>query len=1030
MLKLSNITKEYPTGDQNVVALKGVSVEFRKNEFVSILGHSGCGKTTLLNIIGGLDHYTSGDLIIKGKSTKDFKDSDWDSYRNHSIGFVFQSYNLIPHQTVLANVELALTLSGVSKAERKQRATEALKKVGLGDQINKKPNQLSGGQMQRVAIARALVNNPEILLADEPTGALDSETSVQIMDILKEVAEDRLVIMVTHNPDLAEQYSTRIVKLSDGLIIGDSNPYDSSADKSEEDNSMKGEKTKKTGMSFFTALSLSLNNLMTKKMRTVLTSFAGSIGIIGIALIMALSNGVQVYIQSLQTEALSSYPLTIESQGMDMESAASVLGTGSSGDYTVSHDLDKVYSNSAMEALVNSFSAGYKQNNLTKLKAFLDSEESGVQEYVTDIQYSYSAPLNIYAASTENGPNQVNPSPLLSMVQGLMGSSTAGGLLSSLSSESSMETIASYYNMWKQLIDNEELLESQYDVIYGRYPEKFNEVVLVVDKNNEITGLTLQALGLSDPSEVINMFMTMSSGESYTAESVELTYEEILDLKFKVVLTPDLYEYDEESESYINMSEDDEYVSSLIEDGIDINIVGILRPAEGSVATMTGGTIGYLKSLSEYIITETAKNELVKKQIANPDTDVFTGLPFPTEETEASEEKDDVIDNAKTTDTDTFVKPVVSDLDFDAETPETKFIDSPLDALNSLPDATEEEIYAAIDKNYSGDEATMYKRTVELMLKTTRSIAERKELIGYLDKLLAGQEIEGMGQIDGETALTYLNLMDKTTKLKMLNGIITGAFGTYTPSSDTPAETPENNTATENETGSETPAAEVIPEPEPEPEPEPLASDYDEALSLLGYSEIATPLSINIYAKDFESKDAVTDILDAYNQKAEDEGREEDKIIYTDYIGLILSSVTKIVNIVSYVLMAFVAISLVVSSIMIGVITNISVLERTKEIGILRAIGASKHDISRVFNAETFIIGLFSGALGIGLTVLLIIPINLLLKYLTTLGAAAILPVNGAIILIVISMLLTVISGLIPSKSAANKDPVVALRTE
>ena len=1036
MLKLTEIKKTYVTGDTKVEALRGVSIEFRESEFVSILGHSGCGKTTLLNVIGGLDRYDEGDLEIKGVSTKKYKDSDWDTYRNHSIGFVFQSYNLIPHQTVLSNVELALTLSGVSKTERRRRAKEVLEKVGLGDQLNKKPNQMSGGQMQRVAIARALVNDPQIVLADEPTGALDSETSVQIMDLLKEIASDRLVVMVTHNPDIAEQYSTRIVRLVDGQIVSDSDPYDSSAEtvKAADEQAEKKAKTDKggkTSMSFLTALSLSLNNLFTKKMRTALTSFAGSIGIIGIALILALSNGVEIYIQTVQREALSSYPMTIESTGMDMNDALSSFtgGKNKNGESLIQHDLDKVYSNTAMAEMTKIFTAGLKENNLTALKKFLESESSGIAQYVSDIQYTYSSPMNIYSADTENGPNIVNPSPMISMMQNMFGiSGDESPILSNITSSASYESMLSYYDMWKEMIDNEELLHSQYDLLAGKWPQNYDEVVLVVDPNNEVTELTLQALGVSDPSAMIDMYMAMQNGEAYEPESVALEYDEVLNLRFRIVLAPDYYAWDEEEQAYVDKSEDADYVTNLINNGTEIKIVGILRPAEGSVSTMTGGSIGYLSTLPEHVIEQTRQCELVKKQLENPETDVFTGLPFPEEE--KAEEEPAKADDKKAEDKKEGGTTAAAKEETAAKAKQTDVFETPkvtplANAGELAPQAmftamSENEIYAYIDENFKGEEHDLMYEIVGLMMKNTLSSSERKTLIADLDKLLAGQEIPGYGTITGEQAYGYLRMMSKQQKLSMLEQIIKSG---YVPTGE---DAPE-----EDEKAEETPEeAEPKPEPEPEPEPEPLAKSYKEALSMLGVADIETPLAINIYPTDFEAKDEITKIIEEYNKKAEAEGRDKDVIVYTDYIGLILSSVTKIVKIVSYVLICFVAISLFVSSIMIGIITYISVLERTKEIGILRSIGASKHDISMVFNAESVTIGFVSGVLGIGITILCIIPINLLLKYLTTLGAAANLPVMGAVILIIISVFLSFIAGLIPSKMAARKDPVEALRTE
>ncbi len=1014
MLKLKNIVKEYPTGDSKVVALKGVSIEFRKSEFVSILGHSGCGKTTLLNIIGGLDQYTTGDLIIEGKSTKDFKDSDWDTYRNHSVGFVFQNYNLIPHQSVLSNVELALTLSGVSREERRERAKVALEKVGLGDQLGKKPNQMSGGQMQRVAIARALVNNPEILLADEPTGALDSETSVQIMDLLKEISKDRLVIMVTHNPELAERYSTRIIRLVDGKIVSDSDPYDSG-----EEQKAKEKGKKKPSMSFFTALSLSMNNLLTKKVRTFLTSFAGSIGIIGIALILSLSNGFQAYIDAIQQETLTSYPISVDSATMDMTSMANSMTGITPGE--VDHGLDKVYSNTMAADMMESFTSEIWSNDLVKFKEFLDNNDE-IGQYVSSIQYSYGGTMNIYSADTSDGANQVYPSPLISMMESMMGSMNFGGLSIDSSTMSSYEK---YYNSWQELINNKELLTTQYDVVEGAFPEKYNEVVLIVDKNNEISDLAIQGLGIMSSKEMMNTYMSMMSGGEYTGERHEIEYSDIIGKTFKIVLEPNFYSYNSETGAYDDMHGDEEYTKKLVDDGEEIKIVGIIRPKDDSLMVTTIGAIGYTSALTEHIVSATNECEIVKKQKADPTVDVFTGIPFKTEEAASTTETE----TPAATETAAFTPPTVTSLAFTGEAPKTSFTANSFD-FSKMEPVTEEEIYAAIDKNYSGEEAKKYKRTVELMLKSTLTLDERRELIGYLDEMLEGQEIEGMGKVTGQQAYSFLQMMDKETKLKMLNAIMNGQMGNVTPPSGDGSNTTKPSTDKPSQQPSNPSQPTVKPEPEPEPEPEPLAKSYEEALGLLGVGDLSTPTSINIYPLDFESKDKISEIIDKYNEDMKANGNEKSAIKYTDYIGLLLSSVTKIVNIISYVLISFVAISLVVSSIMIGIITYISVLERTKEIGILRAIGASKRDISRVFNAETLIVGFVSGALGIGITVLLNIPINMIIKHLTGIAHVSQLPFNGAIILVAISMALTLIAGLIPSKIASRKDPVVALRTE
>ena len=1045
MLKLIDIKKEYPTGDTSVTALKGVSVEFRKSEFVSILGQSGCGKTTLLNIIGGLDQYTSGDLIIEGKSTKDFTDTDWDNYRNHSVGFVFQSYNLIPHQTVLSNVELALTLSGVSKEDRKKRAKEALEKVGLGDQFNKKPNQLSGGQMQRVAIARALVNDPEILLADEPTGALDSETSVQVMDILREISADRLVVMVTHNPELAMEYSTRIIKLKDGVIVDDSDPYseeEESAEVKEEKEKAKADKKskKKPSMSFFTALSLSLNNLMTKKVRTFLTSFAGSIGIIGIALILSLSNGFQLYVNSIQRETLTSYPVQITGTYMDISSALSgITGSASKSSSELTHDLDKVYSNSMASSMMSSLSSEIWTNDLSSFKKYIEEHQEEFDQYSSSIQYKYEGEMNIYYSDTSDGLNQVYPSPVLDIMESMMSSVDLGGFQID---SSTMETYKQYYNSWQELVDNEELLKEEYDLVSGSWPTAYNEVVLIVDQNNEISPLAIQGLGLTSMQDMMDIFMQAYSGEEVDTTPMEIDYDEVIGRTFSLILEPEYYSYNTETKQWDDMHSDDEYVQNLVNNAEKIKVVGIIRPSEGSVVVSTMGAIGYTADLTEYVVTATNDTEIVKQQKANPDVDVFTGIAFPKDEetetkTNTSEKKEETTTAAsKDVSTDTWETPTVSNLDYNASEAKATFTAETFDVsmlsqIDSLPAATEDEIYALIDEKYSGEDATNYKRAVELMLKTTLTISEKKELAGYIDKMLEGaDESQTMG-MTGSQMVDYLPMLRTDRKLKIVKGFLDGTFEQMAAEAEnTSSENSENSESKteekkDNSSANSTASTETV-EPEPEPEPQPLASGYSEALSLLGVGDISTPTQINIYPVDFESKDKISELIENYNNSQD----EKKAIKYTDYIGLLLSSVTKIVNIVSYVLIAFVAISLVVSSIMIGIITYISVLERTKEIGILRAIGASKRDISRVFNAETLIVGFVSGALGIGVTVLLNIPINMIIKHLTTLPNVAQLPVNGAIILVIISMVLTVIAGLIPSGIASRKDPVVALRTE
>ena len=819
MLELKKIYKEYITGDFKQVALDKVNLNFRKNEFVSILGPSGSGKTTLLNIIGGLDNYTSGDLIINEVSTKDFKDNDWDIYRNHRVGFIFQNYNLIGHQSILSNVELALTLSGVGKSERRKKAILALKKVGLEKHINKNPNQLSGGQMQRVAIARALVNDPDILLADEPTGALDSTTSQQIMKLLKEVAKDKLVIMVTHNPELARTYSTRIIELRDGRIISDSNPYDGKVN-TVEDEIIRKNKTKKTHMSFKTALGLSFNNLKTKKGRTILTAFAGSIGIIGIALILSLSNGVNKYIERVEAETLSSYPLTIMEESADLTEVMGILASGK--DKEINHDKDKIYSNTIMNKMFNSFVTKVSKNDLKTFKKYLDNNDE-IGKYVNEIKYSYNIDLNIF--NTYNGELvKVNPSNLMSDL-GMINSNEMSSMYSSFGMGSN--------DVFVELMDNKENVLSQYDLIYGSYPEKYDEVVLIVNSNNEISDYTLYALGLKEQKMLKEMMYNVMKGEEVDDTNLEFSYEDICNIEFKLMINTDLFT--KEGNRYVDRSNDLNYVNSILDKSVPLKVVGILRGNDDSVSyvSKTGG-VGYTSKLTEYVINNVKNSSIVHEQENNKEVNIFTGSSFE------------------------------------------------------------------------------------------------------------------------------------------------------------------------------------------------LGESYEDNLRKLGVTSVDNPSSISIYSKDFEAKENVVRIIDEYNKEA----LEQEKITYTDTIGLLINNVTTIVNIISYVLIAFVSISLVVSSIMIGIITYISVLERTKEIGILRSIGASKKDIARVFNAETFIIGLFAGCMGIIITLILNIPINVIINNLSGISGITKLPLVGSIMLIIISVLLTMLGGLIPSKIASNKEPVLALRTE
>lgn len=826
MLELKNISKVYATEDIKVMALTNVNVKFRKSEFVSILGTSGSGKTTLLNIIGGLDNYTDGDLIISGRSTKEYNDYDWDLYRNHSVGFVFQSYNLIPHQTALANVELALTLSGVNKINRRKKAIEVLKKVGLEDQLYKKPSQMSGGQTQRVAIARALVNDPEILLADEPTGALDSETSIQIMELLKEISKDRLVIMVTHNPDLANEYSTRIINLSDGKVISDTDPYDGEKTKKKENTKRK---TKKNFMSFKTALGLSLNNLATKKGRTILTSFAGAIGIIGIALVLSISNGVEKYINNVEEDTLSSYPLTIESQQID---AASLMESfKASTNIDANTEKNTVVTNNIMGNMINIMTKEIQANDLETFKKYLEDHRDEIEQYVNAVQYSYNLNLQIYKNDL-NKIEKLNPNDIMSSFGFEMNE-----MYSSLAN-----------NVFLEFLDNKKLIEEQYDVLAGRMPNNYDEVVLILDKNNMISDYTAYSLGLKDKKELQSVIQAIVGGKEAEFESSSYSYDELLNLSFKVLLNTDYYK--KVSDIWVNMENDEEYIKNKLANALEIKVVGIVKLDDSSVlsSTTSYGGIGYTHDLTKYVIQKINSSKIAKEQVSNREVNVFTGQKFGT----------NVI-------------------------------------------------------NYQEQ--------------------------GYV-------------------------------------------------------------------------------------------ASYETNLLALGIVDLENPSIINIYPKDFHSKDAIKEFIDDYNDEKEAKGLDDEVISYTDYVGLLMESVTTIVDVISYVLIAFVSVSLIVSSIMIGIITYISVLERTKEIGILRSIGASKKDISRVFNAETFIVGTFAGLIGVIVTFLLNIPINMIIKNLSGIENIASLPIVGAIILVAISMFLTIIAGLIPSKMASKKDPVEALRSE
>lgn len=889
MLELKGITKDYAAGENVVHALKGISVTFRDREFVSILGQSGCGKTTLLNIIGGLDQYTRGDLVINGRSTKSYRDRDWDTYRNHSVGFVFQSYNLIPHQTVLANVEMALLLSGTPKAERRRRAEEALTRVGLGEHLKKRPNQLSGGQMQRVAIARAIVNNPEIILADEPTGALDTETSVEVMEILKELSRDRLVIMVTHNPQLAEEYSDRIVRIKDGLITSDSSPVDPAREgltqEQIQEHAVADARKGKRSMSFASALALSFNNLMTKKGRTFLTAFAGSIGIIGIALILSLSDGTQNYIADTEESTMGSYPLTINATSMDMASMmTSMMGT--SDDLSAPNESGAIESKDLINDMVSGVANGATENDMEAIKAWLDTNPGDIQSLVTDIEYSYATPLNVYKSDTSEGVVQVNPATVLDSLGIAMGT-TQTEMLSSMSGGS-----GTAYDVWTPLLPNRETWERDYDVVAGRMPEAWNEVVIYVDKNDRISDYTLYALGLMDQSELRGMMADVIAGEKVEeAETTTYTYDELMSLTFK--LLPESAKYAEQADgTWADMSEDEDYLRDAVDAADEVRVVGIVRPSEDNATGSNWGAVLYTPELTEHLIEQVDESPAVQAQEETPGTDIFTGLPF-----------------------------------------EENTVSLSMDAI-------------------------------ELMISQMPS-DQAAELTEYIDGLRA----EGMSDED-----------------------IAAAFS------------------------------------------EQLASQTDNAtfegnLEILGKASLDEPSSISIYPVDFEAKEQIDELIEEYNEQVRVDG-EGTEIQYTDMVGMLMSSVTDIVNALTYILIAFVAISLVVSSIMIGIITYISVLERTKEIGILRAIGASKKDVSRIFTAETFIIGLVSGVLGIVVTVALDIPVNMIIYQVAGVENLAAVPLVPGIALVLISVGLSFIAGLAPSRMAAKKDPVTALRTE
>ena len=991
MLELKNIKKTYITGDTKTAALDGVSLSFGSNEFVAILGASGSGKTTLLNVVGGLDQYESGDLVINGVSTKEYKDRNWDSYRNHSVGFVFQSYNLIPHQSVLSNVELALTLSGVSKAERRKRAKEALCQVGLESQIHKKPSQMSGGQMQRVAIARALVNNPEIILADEPTGALDTETSVQIMELLQKVAQDRLVIMVTHNPELAETYATRIVRLRDGKVVSDEANTQCTAKAAAEPKPANvkkdavSSKKKKTSMSFFTALSLSLNNLMTKKGRTTLTSFAGSIGIIGIALILSLSNGIQLYINDVQEDALSGYPVTIQTENIDLEEMLTVfMGTDEK-----KYDDGKIHSSAQIQDMFNSLaSMDTTTNNLTDFKTFLDNNEK-LKEYISAIQYGYGLDLLIYGYDTEDQFITVNPSNVMTAMYSAMGFSYDSNVMSS--SPYSQYTMHEM-NIWSEIMPGADgelinpLVKDQYDLLAGSWPKNYDEVVLVISKTDELSDVYLYSLGLRDQSEIDEIMSAALRGETTEVTEQTWEYDEFLGLTFHAVLPSDYYTDTDGDGVWTDMRENEDYMKITAENGIQLKVTGVIRPDEDAAATSIRGAVGYTSDLTRYIIDQTNASEIVTQQKNDPTTDVFTGLPFD-------------------------------------------------DGTNTEPeDAKKAEAFLAYAASMSASEKANLFR--QISIKIPEDVLEQmvnEHMAAYPNRAAMEAAIisayQESANADEATIRSYIEKMsDEDLAERMRENIAKIAADEYTKEAEASlAGIPADQLALQLDAllsaATVQQAAAYYENYMP-----PTVSDatYDENIAKLSAVDLKTPSSINIYASSFEAKDKIAEIVESYNSSV----AEQDKISYTDYVALLMSSITTIINAISYVLIAFVSISLVVSSIMIGIITYISVLERTKEIGILRSIGASKQDVSRVFNAETLIVGLAAGLLGIGITALLCVPTNIIIEHFTGIANVAVLPWQAAIVLVLISMILTLISGLIPSRLAAKKDPVEALRSE
>lgn len=986
MLEIRNIVKDYETGSETVHALKGVSIAFRESELVSILGQSGCGKTTLLNIIGGLDQYTSGDLIINGQSTKQYKSADWDIYRNHSVGFIFQSYNLIPHQSVLSNVELALTLSGVSKAERRRRAKEALEKVGLGNQLNKRPNQMSGGQMQRVAIARALVNDPDILLADEPTGALDSETSIQIMELVKEIAKDRLVIMVTHNPELAEKYSTRIVKLLDGQIVGDSDPFDPAKEPAHSE-VRKSEVTKgqKTSMSFLTALSLSKNNLMTKKGRTFLTSFAGSIGIIGIALILSLSNGVQEYINSVERSTLASFPVSIQHETVDYTSLmTSMMNVRDNAEEN--RDPDRIYTNDISTEMMKTMLSEMQTNNLAEFKEYLESDPDGISASIEEIQYSYDSNLYIYGHSADGDIMQINPSTVMSAMMGQSMADNVSQMTNTYSSLMGSSSMSSY-DAFRELLSTD-MLKTEYEVLAGRLPEAYNEVVVLVTDRNELSDVTLYTLGLRDQGELEGMMSSVMAGESFDLDTGDLSfsYDDLMGMEFSMLTAPEFYQKKDDG-TWTDMRSDSEFMEQAAENGLKLKVVGILKPdADSLISSTNSGGIGYTHALTEYMIDKTNSSELVKAQKENPDVDVFTGIEFP----KADEEEEQPMSQSEAMEMLTGML---------TEEQRTKLNEGIMAALT-------EEQQAQIQSAMMGMVSDEQMNSIMMGVLTPEQLTQLQSGADVNSLLTDAQKAQMSAQI--AASLTAEQNAELST---MMNGMVdpTKMYTIFMQVLTTD---------------------QLRQLMDMTKEPETTDATYDGNLKLLGVAELSEPSSMKIYATDFESKEKITQLIEKYNDSKIADDNQADVINYTDYVGLMMSSVSDIINAISYILIAFVAISLIVSSIMIGIITYISVLERTKEIGILRAMGASKRDISNVFNAETLIVGFSAGVIGIAVTLLLNIPINIIIENITGIANVALLPWQGGVILVVISMLLTLIAGLVPAGVAAKKDPVEALRTE